>query len=57
LIVTWIFSLGGKANRSRTYEQNEMVAAQVVAWPTRGATDLANCDMLCVMQNRAKGNR
>jgi hypothetical protein len=29
----------------------------VAAWSKGGATDISNCEMLCVTHNRAKGNR
>lgn len=50
-------SLGDTANKTRIYRQNEMDADHVTAWSKGGATDLANCQMLCVTHNRAKGNR
>jgi hypothetical protein len=48
---------GDNANRTRTYAQREMDADHVTAWSKGGSTDLANCEMLCVMHNRSKGNR
>lgn len=45
------------ANNTRIYKANEMDADHVAAWSKGGATDLANCEMLCVPHNRAKGNR
>jgi hypothetical protein len=48
---------GGNANATRIYELSEMDADHVTAWSKGGATDLANCEMLCVSHNRAKGNR
>lgn len=47
----------GNANATRNYELSEMDADHVTAWSKGGATDLANCEMLCVSHNRAKGNR
>ena len=41
----------------RIYAQDEMDADHVTAWSKGGNTDLANCQMLCVPHNRAKGNR
>ncbi|BAK33120.1 hypothetical protein MLP_01060 [Microlunatus phosphovorus NM-1] len=41
----------------RIYELNEMDADHVTAWSKGGASDLANCEMLCVPHNRSKGNR
>jgi 5-methylcytosine-specific restriction endonuclease McrA len=34
-----------------------MDADHVTAWSKGGATDLANCEMLCQTHNRAKGNK
>jgi hypothetical protein len=45
------------ANITRIYKADEMEADHVTAWSHGGATDLANCQMLCVTHNRAKGNR
>jgi len=36
---------------------NEMDADHVTAWSHGGATDAANCQMLCKTHNRAKGNK
>jgi len=33
-----------------------MDADHVTAWSKGGATDLANCEMLCIPHNRSKGN-
>lgn len=44
------------ANKARVYKLSEMDADHVTAWSKGGATDLANCEMLCVTHNRAKGN-
>jgi 5-methylcytosine-specific restriction endonuclease McrA len=48
---------GDNANKSRTYALKEMDADHVTAWSKGGSTDLTNCEMLCVMHNRSKGNR
>ena len=48
---------GDSANKTRMYKQNEMDADHVTAWSKGGKSDLANCQMLCVPHNRAKGNR
>lgn len=45
------------ANKTRIYTRKEMEADHVTAWSKGGATDLANCEMLCTPHNRAKGNR
>ena len=50
-------ALGDNANKTRIYKLNEMDADHVTAWSKGGATDLENCEMLCVTHNRAKGNR
>jgi hypothetical protein len=50
-------AIGGDANKTRVYKQNEMDADHVTAWSKGGNTDLKNCQMLCVTHNRAKGNR
>jgi hypothetical protein len=48
---------GDNANKTRIYKQAEMDADHVTAWSKDGATDLGNCEMLCITHNRAKGNR
>lgn len=50
-------SSSGNNNAARIYELNEMDADHVTAWSKGGATDLANCEMLCASHNRAKGNK
>lgn len=50
-------AVGNNANKARIYARAEMDADHVAAWSKGGATDLANCEMLCVPHNRAKGNR
>lgn len=50
-------ALGSGSNRTRIYKENEMDADHVTAWSKGGATDEANCQMLCRTHNRAKGNR
>lgn len=50
-------SAGGNANGTRIYKLGEMEADHVTAWSNGGTTDLANCELLCVTHNRAKGNR
>lgn len=44
------------ANKSKIWKLNEMDADHVTAWSKGGATDLANCQMLCCTHNRSKGN-
>ena len=50
-------ALGHDANAKRIYKETEMDADHVTAWSRGGATDEANCQMLCKTHNRAKGNR
>lgn len=48
---------GTNNNAGRIYPIDEMDADHVTAWSKGGATDLKNCEMLCVPHNRSKGNR
>lgn len=48
---------GSNNNTTRLYELREMDADHVTAWSKGGATDLANCQLLCVPHNRSKGNK
>lgn len=50
-------AIGHDANAHRVYKESEMDADHVTAWSRGGATDEANCQMLCKTHNRAKGNR
>lgn len=50
-------AMGTGSNKTRTYSLKEMDADHVGAWSKGGASDLANCQMLCATHNRAKGNR
>jgi len=50
-------AVSNNANRARIYTESEMDADHVTAWSKGGATDLDNCEMLCVTHNRAKGNK
>ncbi len=50
-------AVGNNANKGRVYKLAEMDADHVTAWSKGGATDAANCEMLCKSHNRAKGNR
>lgn len=45
------------ANRTRIYALKDMNADHVTAWSKGGATDAANCQMLCETHNKSKGNR
>ena len=50
-------AIGTDSNHSRIYNLNEMDADHVTAWSRGGATTIDNCQMLCKIHNRAKGNR
>lgn len=50
-------ALGTDAHRTKVWPLKEMDADHVTAWSKGGATDIANCQMLCKTHNRAKGNR
>lgn len=50
-------AIGDNSNKTRIYPQKDMDADHVAAWSKGGATELSNCEMLCVTHNRAKGNR
>lgn len=44
-------------NQAKIWLEEDMEADHVTAWSRGGATDEANCQMLCITHNRAKGNR
>lgn len=50
-------AVGHSANQKKIWPIKEMDADHVSAWSKGGSTDIANCEMLCVTHNRAKGNR
>lgn len=50
-------AVGHEVNAKRIWKLSEMDADHVAAWSKGGATDIANCQMLCKTHNRAKGNR
>jgi len=50
-------AVGNSANKTKIWEFKEMDADHVEAWSKGGSTTAANCEMLCVTHNRAKGNR
>ena len=50
-------AMSENANRNKIWKLAEMDADHVTAWSKGGATDRANCEMLCKSHNRAKGNR
>lgn len=50
-------AIGHDANRAKIWALSDMDADHVTAWSKGGATDIANCELLCKPHNRAKGNR
>ncbi len=50
-------AMGHDANKEKIWGLADMDADHVAAWSKGGATDAANCQMLCKTHNRAKGNR
>lgn len=50
-------AVGHAANESKVWAFSEMEADHVSAWSKGGDSSAKNCQMLCVMHNRAKGNR
>lgn len=50
-------AIGHDANKTKIWALKEMDADHVAAWSKGGATDTANCQMLCKTHNQAKGNR
>ena len=50
-------AIGHEATKTRIWKLSEMDADHVSAWSKGGATTIENCQMLCKMHNRAKGNR
>jgi 5-methylcytosine-specific restriction endonuclease McrA len=50
-------ALSHGANKSKIWALKDMDADHVEAWSKGGASDRANCQMLCKTHNRAKGNR
>lgn len=50
-------AVGTNANKTRIYKLDEMDADHVAAWSKGGSSSLANCEMLCITHNRAKGNK
>lgn len=50
-------AMGSDGNSKRIYKLSEMDADHVSAWSKGGKTDVSNCQMLCKMHNRAKGNK
>ena len=50
-------AVGHDANSKKIWKEDEMDADHVAAWSKGGATDITNCQLLCIPHNRAKGNR
>lgn len=50
-------AISANANNTRIWTIKEMDADHVTAWSNGGATDINNCEMLCITHNRAKGNK
>lgn len=48
---------GHDSNKIKIWKIVDMDADHVTAWSKGGATDIKNCEMLCKMHNRSKGNR
>jgi hypothetical protein len=47
-------AIGHDANKNKIWKLADMDADHVEAWSNGGATDIANCEMLCKTHNRAK---
>lgn len=52
-----VCAAGDNNRKSRIYKFEEMEADHVTAWSQGGSSGSANCEMLCVPHNRAKGNK
>lgn len=50
-------AISNNANKAKIWALKEMEADHVTAWSKGGPTSLENCEMLCTVQNRAKGNK
>lgn len=50
-------AIGHDANKTKIWKLAEMDADHVTAWSKGGATNIANCEMLCKSHNRSKGNK
>lgn len=50
-------AVGANSNAERLYDMNEMEADHVTPWSKGGTSTAANCEMLCISHNRAKGNK
>lgn len=43
--------------KEETYRTSLILESHVTAWSKGGATDITNCQMLCIAHNRMKGNK
>ena len=50
-------AIGHDGNKAKIWDEDDMDADHVAAWSKGGATDISNCQMLCRVHNKAKGNR
>lgn len=50
-------AIGHDSNKNRIWELKEMDADHVTAWSKGGSTNIKNCQMLCSIHNKAKGNK
>ena len=50
-------AVGHEASKTKIWDLKDMDADHVTAWSNGGATDINNCQMLCISHNRAKGNK
>ena len=50
-------AMSDNANKNKIWKLTEMDADHVTAWSKGGPTEHGNCEMLCKLHNRAKGNR
>jgi hypothetical protein len=50
-------AIGHDAHKNKLWKFAEMDADHVSAWSKGGGSTAANCQMLCITHNRAKGNR
>lgn len=50
-------AIGNNSNKNRIYKFEDMEADHVKAWTKGGSTTIENCEMLCTMHNRSKGNK
>ncbi|GAA5110293.1 HNH endonuclease family protein [Bartonella jaculi] len=50
-------AISDNVNKNKIWKLADMDADHVTAWSKGGATDKANCEILCKTHNRAKGNK